>query len=196
MGRKAIDLTGQRFGNLTVMRKSTLKSPSGQVLWYCACDCGGNHPAVLGQVLRTGGATRCPSCVAAGRGISEQPRTHIDLYYHSNGYDGGFVVARDEESGDILAHSQWSHTPIKGDPKHYPLIKGVMNMLVSIDRLPAKHPDMSYDRWIRKCNVVVRPHGFRPREELVQLWAEVEATGKGPQLPDLDTTPRTREPAA
>ena len=33
------DLTGQRFGKLTVLRKqSTTKD--GQAVWVCVCDCG------------------------------------------------------------------------------------------------------------------------------------------------------------
>jgi hypothetical protein len=38
-GSNAIDMTGQRFGRLTVLRKSETRSPDG-ALWHCECECG------------------------------------------------------------------------------------------------------------------------------------------------------------
>ncbi len=38
---KAKNLTGQRFGRLTVLEKSDGRSGDGSVLWRCRCDCGG-----------------------------------------------------------------------------------------------------------------------------------------------------------
>lgn len=35
-----IDLTGQRFGLLTVLSKSNKKSANGSIYWLCQCDCG------------------------------------------------------------------------------------------------------------------------------------------------------------
>lgn len=34
------DLTGLRFGKLTVLRKSGNKAKDGNPLWLCKCDCG------------------------------------------------------------------------------------------------------------------------------------------------------------
>ena len=39
MGRKKVDLTGQRFGKLVVLGDSG-KRCNGAVMWDCACDCG------------------------------------------------------------------------------------------------------------------------------------------------------------
>jgi hypothetical protein len=43
---RAIDLTGQRFGRLIVLRRTDSNTPSGKrkagrVSWTCICDCGG-----------------------------------------------------------------------------------------------------------------------------------------------------------
>ena len=38
MGKK-IDLTGQRFGRLTVLRKAVSRKGK-QIRWLCQCDCG------------------------------------------------------------------------------------------------------------------------------------------------------------
>lgn len=57
-----IDLTGQRFGHLTVIRFAGAKrSSSGKsvyYLWECECDCG-NRPLVYGNNLRQGGTLSC-----------------------------------------------------------------------------------------------------------------------------------------
>ena len=54
------DLTGQRFGLLTVLRPEP-KSPSGRVTWVCICDCG-NEKAVLAHSLKKG-ETRSCGCI-------------------------------------------------------------------------------------------------------------------------------------
>lgn len=37
---RRIDLTGQRFGRLTVLCQADSKEPGRSVLWHCRCDCG------------------------------------------------------------------------------------------------------------------------------------------------------------
>lgn len=37
---RLIDLTGQRFGRLVVIKRSTQRSANGNALWQCRCDCG------------------------------------------------------------------------------------------------------------------------------------------------------------
>ena len=53
---KAIDLTGQKFGKLTVMERAV--GPPKKTKWKCACDCG-NSSVVFGQNLRRGHTTSC-----------------------------------------------------------------------------------------------------------------------------------------
>ena len=56
-----IDLTGQKFGMLTVLeRAETQYSKSGQpiVMWKCKCDCG-NYIDAAGGKLRSGQRTTC-----------------------------------------------------------------------------------------------------------------------------------------
>jgi hypothetical protein len=52
-----IDLTGRRFGRLTVLHR-TGGGDDGQARWRCACDCGGIHE-VAGRDLRCGDTTSC-----------------------------------------------------------------------------------------------------------------------------------------
>ena len=61
---KFIDLTGQRFGQLTVIKKGRIDvTKSGRKIqrWVCKCDCG-NIEEVIGDNLRKGAATKCKKC--------------------------------------------------------------------------------------------------------------------------------------
>lgn len=61
---KFIDLSGQRFGRLTVLERSgAYRSKKGQIQtrWLCRCDCG-NNTVVHGASLKKG-ATRSCGCI-------------------------------------------------------------------------------------------------------------------------------------
>ena len=55
-----IDLTGQRFGRLTVLRRAgTYKSFDHQIpTWLCRCDCG-NYAVIKGNALKIGATKSC-----------------------------------------------------------------------------------------------------------------------------------------
>ena len=53
-----VDLTGQRFGRLTVRVDSGRRGVGGQILWDCRCACG-RRRLVLGANLRTGNTRSC-----------------------------------------------------------------------------------------------------------------------------------------
>lgn len=53
---KVIDLTGQKFGRLTVIEYRGIKNTFAQ--WLCKCDCG-NSVEVIGRSLRTGNTRSC-----------------------------------------------------------------------------------------------------------------------------------------
>jgi hypothetical protein len=60
---KFIDLTGQRFGRLTVVERAPnvpriRKEGGGRTAWVCHCDCG-RTKVILAEVLRRGDATGC-----------------------------------------------------------------------------------------------------------------------------------------
>ena len=55
---RLIDLTGQRFGRLTVVEKIQARAGSTNARWLCRCDCG-NTTAVNGTTLRRGESQSC-----------------------------------------------------------------------------------------------------------------------------------------
>jgi hypothetical protein len=60
MSHKYIDLTGQKFGRLTVIRKAEKKagSESRSAFWQCTCECG-NTTVVVAPSLRSGNTQSC-----------------------------------------------------------------------------------------------------------------------------------------
>jgi len=69
MGRKFVDLTGQCFGILTVIRK-TDKNKFGQSRWVCRCTCG-NEITTVGNRLIQGGVKSC-GCIKFTKDLSGQ----------------------------------------------------------------------------------------------------------------------------
>jgi hypothetical protein len=53
-----IDLTGQRFGRLTVIERSPQNTPFGNARWLCKCDCG-KRVTVSSGSLRSGNSQSC-----------------------------------------------------------------------------------------------------------------------------------------
>ena len=54
--KKIVDLTGKRFGKLTVIEKT--KSKYNKVTWKCKCDCG-NITEVISDALKSGNTKSC-----------------------------------------------------------------------------------------------------------------------------------------
>ena len=63
---KKIDLTGQRFGKMTVLQEAGRKNE--EILWECACDCG-NIKVVSGHSLKRGHTKSC-GCSRIGLGAT------------------------------------------------------------------------------------------------------------------------------
>ena len=57
---KLENLTGQRFGLLTVVGKADRKDKSGGYFWLCRCDCGGERLARATSLRK--GETKCCGC--------------------------------------------------------------------------------------------------------------------------------------
>lgn len=55
---RLIDLTGQRFGRLTVVSRAE-NDARGQARWYCNCECGAENIIVRGRHLISGHTQSC-----------------------------------------------------------------------------------------------------------------------------------------
>jgi hypothetical protein len=56
MSKPRVDLTGQKFGRLSVMEK--IVPPKGRTMFVCACDCG-NQVTLNGNDLQSGNTVSC-----------------------------------------------------------------------------------------------------------------------------------------
>lgn len=57
MGKK-LELKGQTFGRLTVIKEEPVRSNDGKVKWFCKCDCG-NNTSTTGKDLKSGDTKSC-----------------------------------------------------------------------------------------------------------------------------------------
>ena len=62
MPKQCKDMTGKRFGKLTVLYRYAINSTGGQAQWVCQCDCG-NISTPRGAGLRNGTTTTSCGCL-------------------------------------------------------------------------------------------------------------------------------------
>ncbi len=63
VGRGANDLTGQRFGKLTVLYPTEKRADQGSVVWHAACDCGNECDVSARRLVR--GKVRSCGCLSS-----------------------------------------------------------------------------------------------------------------------------------
>lgn len=84
--KRVIDLTGQKFGRLTVICRSADRIyPNGrkEITWLCRCECG-NNVVVAGRNLRQGYTKSC-GCITKELNKSRRNRYHGESHtklYH------------------------------------------------------------------------------------------------------------------
>lgn len=67
-----IDLTGKKFGRLTVVRRAAENTSSNKPRWVCSCSCGGSS-TIDGSSLRHGQTKSC-GCISKQRARSGDVR--------------------------------------------------------------------------------------------------------------------------
>lgn len=116
---KATDLTGQKFGRLTVLERMD-NNARREAMWRCRCDCG-NITIARGTKLRSG-RTRSCGCVKHGghstHGGSASRLYHIwegmkaRCYYAKHpkyeNYGGRGITVCDEWRSDFTVFRDWA----------------------------------------------------------------------------------------
>lgn len=121
---KIIDLTGQRFGRLTVIEKAGVNKHHAS-LWKCQCDCGGST-VVAGSSLKIGNTRSC-GCIQRKR-TQETLTTHCgsgtrlhriwkmmkQRCYNKNSadymrYGGRGITICDEWLNNFAMFQEWSY---------------------------------------------------------------------------------------
>ena len=82
---KFIDLTGQTFGRLTVLRRVSKKpgAVSRSAFWHCSCKCGKTHVASSNS-LRRGNTKSCGCWNRVSHTKHGLPKYFRDAFYHAN----------------------------------------------------------------------------------------------------------------
>lgn len=112
------DLTGKKFGNLTVLSIFDRKGKSKRVRWLCLCDCGKKVP-VFGCNLTKGNSTKCSECgqkrshgLSATKlyrvwgGMKSRCNNQKDEAYHN--YGGKGIRVCDEWNNDYVVFNEWA----------------------------------------------------------------------------------------
>jgi hypothetical protein len=97
---KLIDLTGQKFGRLTVIGR-TDKKKNNDILWHCKCDCG-QEVDVRGFFLRSGQTKSC-GCYKHDVNINKKSPILIDL----TGQKFGHWTVLERAANDKHRASRW-----------------------------------------------------------------------------------------
>lgn len=112
-----IDITGQRFGRLTVIEKVASKNSNAK--WKCRCDCG-RYTEVLGTTLRRG---ESKSCGCLRKEISKRTATTHGTCYdrltiiwygmkerckYNEEYAGRGIKVCDEWKDNLIAFREWA----------------------------------------------------------------------------------------
>lgn len=114
------DLTGQKFGRLTVIKRD--KNKYGRVTWLCRCECG-NMCIVTANSLKTGNSTSCGCFRKEHPNHTKHNQRHTRLYkiwlkmkqrcFNSKdksykNYGGRGITMYDKWVNDFMSFYYWS----------------------------------------------------------------------------------------
>jgi hypothetical protein len=101
---RGVDITGQRFGKLTVIKQDG-RSKEGGVLWLCSCECGGSITTRSNQ-LRQGRALSC-GCSHTKHGFGYDPLYGVWRMMMKRCYDPSNKDYRHYGARGIQVCPQW-----------------------------------------------------------------------------------------
>lgn len=146
--KRRIDLTGQRFGLLTVQKIS--KTEKGFLFWECVCDCGGSR-AIKSHKLRGGDVTHCGCNNRELHGDTSNSNNKYTKEYmawlsmKARCYDKNTKNYKDYGGRGITVCDRWKNSYV--------------NFLSDVGRAPTKNH--SLDRWPDNENGNYEPSNFR-----------------------------------
>lgn len=133
---KCIDLTGQKFGRLTVVERDNDRiKPNGQhcIVWKCKCDCGNpNLIAVRSGNLKNGTTTSC-GCIRRER-ASEQHKKY-NTYDLSGSYGIGYTSKYETFYFDLEDKCKIDGYCWSIDKNGYVVTRGKNGKMISMHRL-------------------------------------------------------------
>jgi hypothetical protein len=119
---KKLDLTGQRFGRLTVINEAG-KAKDGRIRWQCLCDCGQITETPSTKTLRNGTCKSCGCIQKENPPAKTHGQSDTNLFHVWNGikqrclnprsqafnnYGGRGIKVCDEWREDFQAFHDWA----------------------------------------------------------------------------------------
>ena len=144
--RNLNDLTGKKFGRLTVMERGEDKiSPSGQkkVRWWCKCDCG-NSELILafGYNLKSGHTQSCGCLNSELSSIRNKKHNTYDL---SCDYGIGYTLKGEEFYFDLEDYEKIKDYCWRIDPKDGYVITTFKGKILCFHRIVMNVNKKTYD---------------------------------------------------
>lgn len=178
---KLIDLTGQRFGRLIVVKEAG-RDNQGKALWLCKCDCG-NSCIVRGEKLRCGETKSC-GCYrreATGNQFRKYAQVNKRIYriwklMHKRCYNPHDPKYKNYGARGITICQEWIHNFLSFQT--WALENGYAEHL-TIDRIDVNGPySPSNCRWAtckvqsnnKTDNVILEYHG---EAYTLSEWAQI-----------------------
>lgn len=175
------DLTGRRFGRLTVVRKTDQRGPDGGIIYECLCDCGNTCLALGGKLTRKGHSAK-RSCGCLHDETHPPHGGSKTLLYHKwkgmrercydknskpfKNYGGRGISICDEWKNDFAAFRDWA-------------IENGYEEGLSIDRIDVNGNYCPENcRWItleeqQRNKRNVKPITWNGETHLLPEWAEI-----------------------
>lgn len=173
---EVIDLTGKKFGKLTVI--SRVKNRGRYVYWHCKCDCG-NEKEICGSSLKRGHTTSC-GCIRTTHSTNEYEFT-ADICIGYTNKNEMFLI--DIEDFDKIKNYCWhfdsqgyvaTNTTVCGKAKKIRLHRLIMNFPDGM--VDHKHgSDTKYDN--RKSNLRVCNNTLNQRNKKVKTNSKTGVKG-------------------
>lgn len=112
--RNIVDLTGKRFGSLTVVERAG--KIGNHIAWICKCDCGTVTKPIAGNNLKNGHVKSCGCYKKHGMTGTRlysiwagmKSRCYNKKHIHYGDYGGRGITICDEWLNDFSAFAKWS----------------------------------------------------------------------------------------
>ena len=100
------NITGQKFGSLTVLYPTEEHDNDGNIYWPCQCDCGNKRKATAHD-LKRGHVKYCPKCSCYQRGLAHIGEkygklTIIDIVKEKRASNNGLICVAKCDCGQII----------------------------------------------------------------------------------------------
>lgn len=175
----ALDLTGQKFGLLTVLYKDEEKSQNGVIYWKCQCDCGTITSVATGELRRGeyGDKSRhgTLSCGCAWHSVGEElvakGLSKLNIFYEREKY---FIGCIDQDTQGKLRFDFYlpeQNCCIEFDGEiHYGVNTGRWNNSINQEKIQ-KH-DKIKNEYCHKNNIHLIRIPYWDRDNIDSIYLE------------------------